>query len=298
MELAQSTPHPPVVADEQAQVCACCETPRTGPYCAGCGQHYLEDDRITLRVLWSEFAQRTFHLDYGLLYTLRLLLRGPGKVARRYVLGERRRFTGPLALLAICSAFYVLTFTLYEGRYEALIDEMLDGSIEHQLTARADDPQFATFATEYVASLRTAMMDMTKRFQLYMMLLSSIPAAIGLRLFFGDQRTLAEVAVLTLYVQATLMVVSSIANPLLLLTDQLYALTIFSTLAGIGLMVWGVAHFYGRAWWQLLLGALAYLLTTGFMMALGGLMAIIISFSTLMRVLDITVIELFQRIVS
>ncbi|HMB90182.1 MAG TPA: hypothetical protein VKP65_05000 [Rhodothermales bacterium] len=48
------------------ETCPNCGAERVGEYCQGCGQHYLRR-RLTLRILWREFAERFFKLEQRVL---------------------------------------------------------------------------------------------------------------------------------------------------------------------------------------------------------------------------------------
>ncbi|MEM0962611.1 MAG: DUF3667 domain-containing protein, partial [Bacteroidota bacterium] len=99
-------------SEADASSCRNCGADRRGEYCYRCGQHYL-DDQLTLRVIWSQFAERFLKLERGLPATLRLALADPGRLARRFVDGERRRFVNPISFLLIGSAVAVLLLPVY-----------------------------------------------------------------------------------------------------------------------------------------------------------------------------------------
>ncbi|HSX61563.1 MAG TPA: DUF3667 domain-containing protein [Tahibacter sp.] len=94
-------------------VCRNCGAALHGPHCAHCGQK--KAGRIGLGSVRSEAWEklRLFELDQ-LQSTLRLVV-GPGKVARDYVYGVRKRHTHPLKLLLLAIA--VLLVVLAQTRY-------------------------------------------------------------------------------------------------------------------------------------------------------------------------------------
>ena len=96
-----------------AAVCRNCAAPLHGPHCSQCGQK--KAGRIGAASLRTEIWEklRVFELDQ-LQSTLRLVT-GPGRVARDYVLGVRKRHTHPLKLLLLAIA--VLLIVLAQTRY-------------------------------------------------------------------------------------------------------------------------------------------------------------------------------------
>jgi hypothetical protein len=92
-----------------------CGADRLGDYCHVCGQHHLEG-RLTVRLLWSEFAQRFLKLERGLGRTFFGLLRSPGRLAQSYVAGHRRPYVNPLSYFLLGAAASVLLFQVEEFR--------------------------------------------------------------------------------------------------------------------------------------------------------------------------------------
>jgi hypothetical protein len=103
----------PSTAYFDAACCRNCGAALHGPHCAQCGQK--KSQRLGLGNLRSEAWEklRLFELD-ALQSTLRLLTH-PGRVAREYVLGMRKRHTHPLKLLLLAIA--VLLLVLAQTRY-------------------------------------------------------------------------------------------------------------------------------------------------------------------------------------
>lgn len=92
--------------------CLDCGAPRLGAYCHGCGQHHA-DDRLTLRGVWRDFAERFLKFERGLPATARLAVLDPGRLAREYVGGRRRRYVNPVSFLLLGSAVAVLLLPIY-----------------------------------------------------------------------------------------------------------------------------------------------------------------------------------------
>jgi hypothetical protein len=96
-------------------VCRNCGAVLTGPHCAHCGQKKAA--RIGSSSVRTEIWEklRLFELDQ--LQSALRLVTGPGKVARDYVYGVRKRHTHPLKLLLLAIA--VLLVVLAQTRYLA-----------------------------------------------------------------------------------------------------------------------------------------------------------------------------------
>lgn len=290
-----ASPAPPATG------CACCGAPRHGAYCAHCGQHFLEGERLTFRVLWREFARRTLNLDDGLLYTARtLFLRGPGTVARRYVDGERRRFTSPITFFAICCALYLVVFTLVRDDYLAILQAQMVQGFEAQAGGDGTvDPEKQRFLDEVALEMPVLIAEFVSK-TFYVSLLTIIPAALAYRLFFGPVRTLPEVAVLLIYTQSMITLTSMLIFPFLVGFGGAGAQYMGIAVIAIGacFAAWGVARFYGSAWWQLLLGALGYIISGVFMMVLGGLLGAVFVILKLMELRGLTLLEVLHRLAT
>lgn len=70
-------------------------------YCPHCGQSARAPARITLAHLLHELPHVVWHVDKGVLYTLREMWQAPGPTIRRYLAGERARFFQPFSLLLL-----------------------------------------------------------------------------------------------------------------------------------------------------------------------------------------------------
>jgi hypothetical protein len=95
----------PIAAERRTQVndrCLNCDSPIAGSacYCDRCGQR-TDTARLTFADIVRDLMQRFVNVERGPLAFARALLVRPGKVAREYVDGRRRRYYGPFATLAV-----------------------------------------------------------------------------------------------------------------------------------------------------------------------------------------------------
>lgn len=82
--------------DPHHTACANCDTALTGEHCHGCGQPaHLHR---SIRAIGHDLMHGVLHLDGKLAATLPLLTVKPGRLTRRYIHGERRRFVSPLGM--------------------------------------------------------------------------------------------------------------------------------------------------------------------------------------------------------
>ncbi|KAB2897501.1 MAG: DUF3667 domain-containing protein [Xanthomonadales bacterium] len=109
-----------------APLCRNCDVPLHGPWCAQCGQKRAQ--RLGARSLGAEVWQSWRWFELALAKGALSLVRGPGTVAREYVLGARSRHVHPLKLLL--AAIAILLLVLAEARY-------LDSANEHVSRAMA-----------------------------------------------------------------------------------------------------------------------------------------------------------------
>lgn len=119
---------PVLLADAHfdAPLCRNCGADLAGPHCSQCGQK--KAGRIGLGNLRSEAWEklRLFELDQ--VQSVLRLLTGPGKVARDYVFGMRKRHTHPLKLLLLAIA--VLLLVLAQTRYLASANVTVSKALE------------------------------------------------------------------------------------------------------------------------------------------------------------------------
>ena len=91
--------------ESQPSHCANCGAPLTGEYCAQCGQSRAELKRPIIG-LFTDALDGLLTWDGRLLTTFRQLYARPGKLARDFVDGQRRRFTPPVRLYLVVSLVF------------------------------------------------------------------------------------------------------------------------------------------------------------------------------------------------
>ena len=85
--------------------CKNCGELLTGKYCSSCGQA-ASTDRINSTYLAEQIQNSVFHMDGGLLLTLKRLCTKPGYFIKKYLEGERVSYFKPFGLLLLLSVVY------------------------------------------------------------------------------------------------------------------------------------------------------------------------------------------------
>lgn len=89
-------------------ICQNCGYEGDHVYCSNCGQP-LHAKRISLSHLWHEVTHTFWHLEKGLLFTLKQLATKPGTMQRKYLSGLRLHYQKPFPLFAITGTFGALS---------------------------------------------------------------------------------------------------------------------------------------------------------------------------------------------
>ncbi|MEO0983709.1 MAG: DUF3667 domain-containing protein [Pseudomonadota bacterium] len=96
--------------------CLNCGTPLDGPYCVVCGQAAKEPRRVVIGLV-QDVIFDTLAIDGKLMRTIALLFLWPGRLARRYIDGQRVRHTTPFRMYLFTSLVFFITlfWVLYQN---------------------------------------------------------------------------------------------------------------------------------------------------------------------------------------
>ena len=83
--------------------CQNCNREITENFCGNCGQKKFK--RIDRKYISDELQYTVVHWNKGLLYSIKKLIKNPGKTARTFVEGDRVNHYKPISLVFILSAF-------------------------------------------------------------------------------------------------------------------------------------------------------------------------------------------------
>lgn len=95
-----------------AAVCLNCGHAVPDRYCGGCGQDAHHTHRLTLKDMLHDIPHSIWHVDKGILFTLKTMIRRPGPSIRAWLAGQRVDHFRPLSLLLVITSFYALVASL------------------------------------------------------------------------------------------------------------------------------------------------------------------------------------------
>ncbi|RSK31757.1 DUF3667 domain-containing protein [Hymenobacter metallilatus] len=100
----------PALASEPVapHICLNCDSPVPDRYCGHCGQDALHTHRLTMADMPHDVLHSIWHVDKGILYTLKTMVRRPGPTIRAYLAGKRVDHFRPLSLLFLVTGVYAL----------------------------------------------------------------------------------------------------------------------------------------------------------------------------------------------
>ena len=134
-------------------LCANCEAPVAGRYCANCGQP-AHVHRSVLHVV-EELLHGLTHFDGKAWKTLPLLLFRPGQLTYDYVHGKRARYVPPVALFLLSVFMMFFAFSFVEGPPDMQLDTpvVVSGTPAERAKLRTDaDSAFAELERELAAA--------------------------------------------------------------------------------------------------------------------------------------------------
>ncbi|GEM_PF-2359686 len=218
MSNASERPDAPSSPDRE-ETCRNCGTVLIGEYCHHCGQRQVPVLRVRHLVRrFLESALDLEDLERGVGQTFRQAARNPGRVARRYVEGERKQFVNPIGYFLLTATITFLVFLFFRGAWvegQAKVYESTWRSLGIAPTQvfRPGSPFRAAFDWTSAQDLARALFDWFQQVQTYLGLLSSVLAGLFLR-WTMPKRTFAEGFVFELYVTAQATLFLGLLGPL------------------------------------------------------------------------------------
>ncbi|MGV3541199.1 MAG: DUF3667 domain-containing protein [Rufibacter sp.] len=107
-----------------APVCRNCGAGVDGNYCSTCGQP-AHTHPINLHYFWHDIQHGIFHVDRGLLFTIRELFTRPGHAIREFINGKRVKHFKPIAFLFLLSTIYAVLAHYF--KVDTFLDELSSG---------------------------------------------------------------------------------------------------------------------------------------------------------------------------
>lgn len=203
---------------------------------------------MSLGTLWKEVVAPVFNFERGIPRTLRDSLWAPGKVIRRYLEGQRRRYANPFSYLMIGVAVALLVSSLVRND-EALASQIRE-TAGGSLTQFLSPEQIDTFIDLQVRFSRQASIHL---------LILCLPFAALLRLFFrGGAIAFAEALVFALFAFGTAYFLSLPTSLVFALSGSLQleaTLTILILVLVIAIASW---QFFDGRWWAVVKAVFAF----------------------------------------
>ncbi|TYZ06573.1 DUF3667 domain-containing protein [Hymenobacter lutimineralis] len=108
-ELASHLSH---TSRHAAVACLNCGHPVPDRFCGKCGQDAHHTHRLTLTDMPHDILHSIWHVDKGILYTLKTMVLRPGPTIRAYLAGQRVDHFRPLSLLFMITGLYALLWAV------------------------------------------------------------------------------------------------------------------------------------------------------------------------------------------
>lgn len=96
-------------------------------YCPGCGAKVIRN-RITLKNLWVDFAERFFNLDNTFIKTITHLFSQPEKVIGGYLDGQRKKYLNPISYFTIALTLSGLLVFIIQKFYGTEVLDFSNGT--------------------------------------------------------------------------------------------------------------------------------------------------------------------------
>ena len=94
--------------------CKNCGNSFHGNYCNNCGQD-AHTGKIDKHFIYHELQHGLFHIDKGILYTLKELFTDPGNTIRLFVEGKRVKHFKPITFLLVMAGLYALVNHIFNA---------------------------------------------------------------------------------------------------------------------------------------------------------------------------------------
>jgi hypothetical protein len=125
--------------------CLNCNTLVADRFCGHCGQDAHHTHRLTMADMPHDILHSIWHVDKGILYTLKTMIFRPGPTIRAYLAGKRVDHFRPLSLLFLITGVYAVLFSaLHINMVPPRDPAMPEAVYQMQLS-------FSTFFMKYLA---------------------------------------------------------------------------------------------------------------------------------------------------
>ena len=91
---------------QHAAACLNCGHEVPDRFCGRCGQDAHHTHRLTMAHMLHDIPHSVWHVDKGILYSLRTIVTRPGATIRAYLAGQRIDHFRPLSLLLVVTGTF------------------------------------------------------------------------------------------------------------------------------------------------------------------------------------------------
>jgi hypothetical protein len=222
--------------------CKNCENSFEGKYCPNCSQK-ADTHRFTIKHFAHEFFHAFTHTDKGIFFLIKELFLRPGKVAREFNAGKRKKYFNPITYLLI-----VMALQIYLSQKTGLTNfyiEQVRQTNQTEINVSADGQN--KNITDLITIAQQTIQENGKVFNL---LFLPFLAFFTWLLFRRSESNYAEVLVLdVLYVAQTLLFFIIICVIPFVITPQSALITMNLYLAMTFIyMIIALKQFFGQGW--------------------------------------------------
>ena len=210
------------------EICKNCQHQITETFCSNCGQKKFK--RIDKKYLWDELQYTVFHSNKGLLYSVKTILKNPGKAAREYIEGNRINHYKPILLVFVLSG--VATFISYKilNLKEVMTAYFAQQAVNSKMTG-----EMMTFLSSYNAIL-----------MLLLLPLFALTTKIAFRKWGNNyyEHVVMNAYILSYYTLISIIIIYPIMFFFRNTPDTFFTITQYSILIVPFLLVWFFKEFY------------------------------------------------------
>ena len=109
-------------------LCKNCGNPFEGNYCNSCGQT-AKTQRLNWHFIIDNIEHDVLHFDHGIIYTIRQIFIRPGETIKKFIAGQRKKYTHPLTYLVVISVVYYIFRSLLVPHENAVDTSDVDKTI-------------------------------------------------------------------------------------------------------------------------------------------------------------------------
>ncbi len=212
------------------EICKNCQHQITETFCSNCGQKKFK--RIEKKYLLDELQYTVFHSNKGLLYSLKTILKNPGKTSREYIEGNRINHYKPILLVFVLSG--VATFISYKILN---LKEVMSAYFEQKEVNSQVTGEMMTFLSSYNAIL-----------MLLLLPLFALTTKIAFRKWGNNyyEHVVINAYILSYYTLISIIVIYPIMFFFRNAPDTFFSITQYSILIVPFILVWFFKEFYNH----------------------------------------------------